>query len=60
MRHVDQHCTVEAEDGLVLLECGHAAVSLDPAVAARAGVKLQHHAEVAKAQRLLPPVPLEY
>lgn len=54
MRHIDKHCTVAAEDGVVVLECGHALVTLEPRVAKVAANRLAWMAGVADGQGALP------
>ena len=45
---VNAPCTVEAEAGSVILECGAAAATLNSDVADQAGVALQLQAKIAR------------
>lgn len=47
---IEERCVVAAEGGEVMLECGHAAVSLTPAVAHHAADELHKHAHLAADQ----------
>lgn len=48
---VDKLCLVEAHEGDVVIECGHAGTSLTPDVADEAGRKLIEEAAEAREQR---------